>query len=231
MGGPGSAATTERWLADRADLGQHPADGLPRLFIDGEPAAPARPTTATDQLGLSFMRSRNSSRWTAGAHTRARQRGCGWACWMRPDTGLPLAWSQKRLAAVMASGWRMAKAAGNDTDDHTEDRSAVVSALSLRPVGALSASRRTPCTLGAADAKLPNRARRIMASAIAADLAVAKRLLGAANGEVNTVIVSRLTGEPPAVAWVGLARCGRLFREALTSEGDNDETRHCCQAG
>jgi hypothetical protein len=52
-----------------------------------------------------------------------------------------------------------------------------------------------------------------MPSGIATDLAVARRLLGAANGEVNAVIVSGLTGEPPAVAWAGLACCRRLFCE------------------
>lgn len=68
--------------------------------------------------------------------------------------------------------------------------------------------------LKAANAKLRDRARRIVASATATDLATAERLLSAADGEVKTAIVTGLTGEPPAVARARLARCGGRVREA-----------------
>lgn len=66
----------------------------------------------------------------------------------------------------------------------------------------------------AANAKLRDRARRIVAAATAADLATAARLLSAADGEVETAIVARLTGEPPAAARARLARCGGRVRDA-----------------
>ena len=70
----------------------------------------------------------------------------------------------------------------------------------------------------AANAKLRDRARRIVAAATATDLATAERLLGAAGGEVKTAIVAGLTGEPPAAARARLARCGGRVREAADEE-------------
>jgi len=69
--------------------------------------------------------------------------------------------------------------------------------------------------LRAANAKLRDRARRIVASATATDLATAEQLLGATGGEVKTAIVTGLTGEPPAAARARLARCGGRVRDAL----------------
>ena len=60
--------------------------------------------------------------------------------------------------------------------------------------------------LRAANAKLRDRARRIVASATGTDPATAGRLLGAADGEVKTAIVAGLTGELPAAARARLAR-------------------------
>jgi N-acetylmuramic acid 6-phosphate etherase len=68
--------------------------------------------------------------------------------------------------------------------------------------------------LRASNAKLRDRARRIVASATATDLAAAGRLLDAAGGEVKTAIVTGLTGEPPALAREKLARCGGRVRQA-----------------
>jgi N-acetylmuramic acid 6-phosphate etherase len=72
--------------------------------------------------------------------------------------------------------------------------------------------------LRAANAKLRDRARRIVASATATDLAAAGRLLDAADGEVKTAIVAGLTGEPPAAARTRLARCGGRVREAAGTQ-------------
>lgn len=92
---------------------------------------------------------------------------------------------------------------------------AVVNALStLVMVRTARTSGNLMVDLRASNAKLRDRARRIVASAAATDLATAQRLLDAAGGEVKTAIVAGLTGEPPAVARARLARCGGRVREA-----------------
>jgi N-acetylmuramic acid 6-phosphate (MurNAc-6-P) etherase len=50
MGGSGSAAATERWLAELADLDLRPTDELLGLFIDGELAALQALRQRLDQL-------------------------------------------------------------------------------------------------------------------------------------------------------------------------------------
>ena len=68
--------------------------------------------------------------------------------------------------------------------------------------------------LRAVNAKLRDRARRIVALATATDVAAAGQLLDAADGEVKTAIVAGLTHQPPAEARARLARCGGRVREA-----------------
>jgi N-acetylmuramic acid 6-phosphate etherase len=296
MAGPGSAAATERWLAELADLDLRPTDELLGLFVDGELAALQALRQRLDQLvpvvdALAERFAAGGRMVYAGAGTPGRL-GLLDAAECGPTFGL----EPGRVTAVVAGGSSAATGAREDAEDDPEAGRAAVRALSLRPADALialSASGRTPFTLGAAgaaaaagaltvavvcdegtplaaaadlpvevpvgpevlagstrlkagtvqkvvvnalstlvmvrtgrtfgnlmvdlraaNAKLRDRARRIVASATGTDLATAGQLLGAADGEVKTAIVAGLTGEPPAVARARLARCGGRVREA-----------------
>jgi N-acetylmuramic acid 6-phosphate etherase len=296
MAGPGSAAATERWLAELADLDLRPTDELLGLFVDGELAALQALRQRLDQLvpvvdALAERFAAGGRMVYAGAGTPGRL-GLLDAAECGPTFGL----EPGRVTAVVAGGSSAATGAREDAEDDPEAGRAAVRALSLRPADALialSASGRTPFTLGAAgaaaaagaltvavvcdegtplaaaadlpvevpvgpevlagstrlkagtvqkvvvnalstlvmvrtgrtfgnlmvdlraaNAKLRDRARRIVASATGTDLATAGQLLGAADGEVKTAIVAGLTGEPPAVARARLARCGGRVRAA-----------------
>jgi N-acetylmuramic acid 6-phosphate etherase len=298
MSGPGSAAATERWRAELADLDLRPTDELLRLFIDGELAALRALRQRLDQLvpvvdALAERFAAGGRLVYAGAGTPGRL-GLLDAAECGPTFGL----EPGRVTAVVAGGWHGAR---EGAEDDLEDGRAAVRALSLRPADALialSASGRTPFTVGAAaaaaaagaltvavvcdegtplaaavdlpvevpvgpellagstrlkggtvqkvvvnalstlvmvrtgrtfgnlmvdlqaaNAKLRDRARRIVAAATGADEATAAQLLDAAGGEVKTAIVAALTGEPPAAARARLARCGGRVREAAADIG------------
>jgi N-acetylmuramic acid 6-phosphate etherase len=69
------------------------------------------------------------------------------------------------------------------------------------------------------NAKLQDRARRIVATAGGVDAAEAARLLAAANAEVKTAIVMARTGESPAQARERIARARGHVRAALGAKG------------
>jgi N-acetylmuramic acid 6-phosphate etherase len=155
MGRPGSAAATERWRAELADLDLRPTDELLGLFIDGELAALQALRQRLDQLvpvvdALAGRFAAGGRMVYAGAGTPGRL-GLLDAAECGPTFGL----APGRVTAVVAGGSQAATGAREDAEDDPEDGRAAVSALSLRPVDALialSASGRTPFTLGAADA-------------------------------------------------------------------------------
>jgi N-acetylmuramic acid 6-phosphate etherase len=306
---PGPAAATERWLPELADLDLRPTAELLGLFIDGELAALRVVRQRVDQLvpvvdAVAERFAAGGRIVYAGAGTPGRL-GLLDAAECGPTFGL----EPGRVTAVVAGGSQAATGAREDAEDHPEDGSSAVSALSLRPVDALialSASGRTPFTLGAvgpaaaagaltvavvcdeatplaaavdlavelpvgpellagstrlkagtvqkvvvnalstlvmvrtgrtfgnlmvdlraSNAKLRDRARRIVSSATGTDLAAAGLLLDAAGGEVKTAIVTGLTGEPPASAREKLARHGGRVREAAATGRRSDETKPC----
>lgn len=155
MDGPGSAAATERWLAELADLDLRPTAELLGLFIDGELAALQALRQRLDQLvpvvdALAGRFAAGGRMVYAGAGTPGRlglldAAECGPTFSLEPG----------RVTAVVAGGRHGAAGAREDAEDDLEDGRAAVSALALGPVDALialSASGRTPFTLGATTA-------------------------------------------------------------------------------
>ncbi|MFY9928262.1 MAG: N-acetylmuramic acid 6-phosphate etherase, partial [Streptosporangiaceae bacterium] len=151
---PGSAAT-ERWRPELADLDLRPTGELLGLFVDGELAALQALRQRLDQLipvvdALAERFAAGGRIVYAGAGTPGRL-GLLDAAECGPTFGL----EPGRITAVVAGGPQAIASAREDAEDHPEDGRSAVRALSLRPVDALialSASGRTPFTLGAAGA-------------------------------------------------------------------------------